>query len=309
MELRHVRYFVAVAEHQHFGRAAAALHTAQPSLSQQVRQLEREIGVPLFERTTRKLRLTPAGELFLSEARQLLAHVTASVERARAVAKGERGHLSVAFVSGAMGAGALPQLMHDFAESHPDVALDVRPMPAISQIEALREGHIHAGVFSAGYAEQEFGEQFLWREQLLLAVPDSHPFATKAALHYADLRDRRLLLYSRTSGSQLQNGIIAVLHDLRVEPDVVYQGGDAETIIGLVAAGRGISLVPQSWNVFGFPGVVYRTIEPARWIEPGMSMYWNAAVASPLVEEFVGSVRGTLRNNPHIQTLDVLIPQ
>jgi len=243
MELRHVRYFVAVAEHQHFGRAAEALHTAQPSLSQQVRQLEREIGVPLFERTTRKLRLTPAGELFLAESRQLLAHVTASVERARAVAKGERGLLSVTFVSGAMGAGALPHLMHDFQESHPDVAVDVRPMPAFTQIESLREGHVHVGFFSAGYKEEAFGEQFLWRERLVLAVPESHPFARKPKLRFSDLRDGRLLLYSRSSGSQLQNGIIAVLHELRIEPDFVYQGADAETIVGLVAAGRGISLV------------------------------------------------------------------
>ncbi|HEY5341601.1 MAG TPA: LysR substrate-binding domain-containing protein [Candidatus Aquilonibacter sp.] len=309
MELRHVRYFVAVAEHQHFGRAAEALHTAQPSLSQQVRQLEREIGVPLFERTTRKLRLTPAGELFLAESRQLLAHVTASVERARAVAKGERGLLSVTFVSGAMGAGALPHLMHDFQESHPDVAVDVRPMPAFTQIESLREGHVHVGFFSAGYKEEAFGEQFLWRERLVLAVPESHPFARKPKLRFSDLRDGRLLLYSRSSGSQLQNGIIAVLHELRIEPDFVYQGADAETIVGLVAAGRGISLVPQSWNVFRFPGVVYRSIEPARWIEPGMSMYWNAAAASPLVDEFVRSARLTLRQNPGIQTLEVSIRQ
>jgi DNA-binding transcriptional LysR family regulator len=309
MELRHVRYFVAVAEHGNFGRAAEALHTAQPSLSQQVRQLEREIGVPLFERTTRKLRLTPAGELFLAESRQLLAHVTASVERARAVASGERGHLSVTFVSGAMGAGALPHLMHDFQESHPDVALDVRPMPAITQIESLREGHVHIGFFSAGHSDEAFGEQFLWRERLVLAVPESHPFAKKAKLRFSDLRDGRLLLYSRTSGSQLQNGIIAVLHDLRIEPDIVYQGADAETIIGLVAAGRGMSLVPQSWNVFRFPGVAYRTIEPMRWIEPGMSMYWNAASASPLVEEFVRSARLTLEQNPSIQTLEVLMRQ
>ena len=309
MELRHVRYFVAVAEHQHFGRAAEALHTAQPSLSQQVRQLEREIGVPLFERTTRKLRLTPAGELFLAESRQLLAHVTASVERARAVAKGERGLLSVTFVSGAMGAGALPHLMHDFQESHPDVAVDVRPMPAFTQIESLREGHVHVGFFSAGYKEEAFGEQFLWRERLVLAVPESHPFARKPKLRFSDLRDGRLLLYSRSSGSQLQNGIIAVLHELRIEPDFVYQGADAETIVGLVAAGRGISLVPQSWNVFRFPGVVYRSIEPARWIEPGMSMYWNATATSPLVEEFVRSARLTLRQNPGIQTLEVSIRQ
>lgn len=309
MELRHIRYFVAVAEHQHFGRAADALHTAQPSLSQQVRQLEGEIGVKLFERTTRKLRLTPAGELFLADSRRLLALATSSVERAQAVAKGERGHLNVAFVSGAMGAGALPHIMHDFQESHGDVALSVRPMPAFMQIESLREGHVHIGFLSAGHKQDGFGEQFLWRERLVLAVPETHRFASRGDLRFSDLHGARLLLYSRTSGSHLQNAIIAVLHDLRIEPDIVFQGADAETIIGLVAAGRGVSLVPESWKVVRFPGVMYQPIEPVRWIEPGMSMYWNDAAGSPLVEEFVRSAQRTLRQNPAIQTLGVLIPQ
>ena len=307
MELRHVRYFVAVAEHGHFGRAAEALHTAQPSLSHQVRQLENEIGVPLFERTTRRLRLTAAGEVFLREARVLLAQATASIEYARAVAKGERGLLHVAFVSGAMGAGALPYLMHDFQETHRDVSLDVRPMPAAAQIEALREGRLQIGFFSAGHREKEFGERFLWRERLVLAIPENHAFATVPELHFTDLHDRRLLIYSRTSGSHLQNGIIAILHDLRVEPEIVYQGGDAETIVGLVAAGRGLSLVPESWMAFAFPGVIYRPVEPLRWIEPGISLYWNAAAGSRLVEEFVLSVSGTLAGNAAIRKLKISI--
>jgi DNA-binding transcriptional LysR family regulator len=309
MELRHVRYFVAVAEHGHFGRAAEALHTAQPSLSQQVRQLEREVGVPLFERTTRRVRLTPAGELFLGECRQILAQVTASVEAARAVAGGERGHLRVSFVSGAMGAGALPHLFHDFEASYPNVALQVRPMPALAQIEALREGTMHVGFFSAAYRDAGFEQRFVWRELLTLAVPDAHPFAQRATLSYNDLQDQRLMMYSRGSGSQLQNAIIAVLHDERIDPEIVHQGADAETIIGLVAAGRGVSLVPRSWSAFQFPGVTYRPIEPARWIEPGMALFWNRKAESPLILAFVRSVEHTLRENPAIQTLNVSIAE
>jgi DNA-binding transcriptional LysR family regulator len=308
MELRHVRYFVAVAEHGHFGRAAEALHTAQPSLSQQVRQLEREIGVPLFERTTRRVRLTPAGELFLAECRQILAHVTASVEAVRAVASGERGYLRVSFVSGAMGAGALPHLFHDFQEAHPDVALQVQPLPALAQIEALREGTMHVGFFSAAYRDAEFEQLPVWREMLVLAVPESHPFAARPALAYADLQDQRVMMYSLGSGSQLQNAIIAVLHEQRLDPEIVHQGADAETIIGLVAAGRGVSLVPRSWSAFQFPGVTYRPIEPARWIEPGMAMFWNRKAETPLIRSFVTSVRQTLTENPAIQTLHVSIP-
>jgi DNA-binding transcriptional LysR family regulator len=305
MELRHLRYFVAVAEHGHFGRAAEALHTAQPSLSQQVRQLEEEVGVPLFERTTRRVRLTPAGELFLVECRQMLAQLATSIEGARAVASGERGHLRISFVSGAMGAGALPHLFHDFQESHPDVSLDVRPMPAILQIEALRDSTLHIGFFSAGYGGGVLSEQFLWRERLVLAMPEHHPFAARAAIQFADLQGERLMMYSRGSGSQLQNAIIAVLHEQRIDPEIVHQGADAETIIGLVAAGRGISLVPQSWKAFQFPGATYRPVEPARWIEPGMAMFWNPNDASPLVAEFVASARQTLLENAAIKSLEV----
>jgi DNA-binding transcriptional LysR family regulator len=309
MELRHLRYFIAVAEHGHFGRAAEALHTAQPSLSQQIRQLESEVGVALFERTTRHVRLTPAGEMFLAESRQLLAQLSVSIEGARAVASGERGHLRVSFVSGAMGAGALSHLFHDFQASHPDVSLDARPMPALAQIEALHDETIHIGFFSAGYRDDGFAQLFVWRERLVLAMPQHHPFAGRAAVQLADLQQQRLMMYSRGSGSQLQNAIIAVLHEERIDPEIVHEGGDAETIIGLVAAGRGVSLVPQSWSAFQFPGVTYRPVEPARWIEPGMAMFWNPSDSSPLVAEFVASVRRTLTTNPEIKSLQVSISQ
>ncbi len=309
MELRHLRYFIAVAEHGHFGRAAAALHTAQPSLSQQIRQLEDETGVVLFERTTRRVHLTPAGELFLAECRQLFANLAASVESARAIATGERGHLRVSFVSGAMGAGALSHLFHDFQASHPAVSLDARPMPALAQIEALREETIHIGFFSAGYRDDTLKQLFVWRERLVLALPQHHAFAARKRLRFADLQRQRLLMYSHGSGSQLQNAIIAVLHEQRIDPEIVHEGADAETIVGLVAAGRGISLVPLSWSAFQFPGVTYRPIQPARWIEPGMALFWNPNDASPLIPQFVDSVRHTLRTNAAIKSLNVSIAE
>ena len=307
MELRHVRYFVAVAEHQHFGRAAEALHTAQPSLSQQVRQLERELGVTLFERTTRRLKLTPAGEIFLAEARQILAQVTSSIERTRSVFKGERGRLRITFVSGAMGAGALPQILHDFRDAHPDVTLQVEPMPSLAQIEALREGIVHLGFFSGGHSDEAFDRTIVWRERFIVAIPSGHPCASQEVLSFDDLRAQRVVVFSRTSGSMLPNAISALLHEFNIIADVVYGGGDAETIIGLVAAGGGMSLVPQSWSAFQFPGVVYRPVTPVRWIEPGMALYRVRDAGSPLIDAFVRSAAATLQANVTIQTLNVSI--
>jgi DNA-binding transcriptional LysR family regulator len=307
MELRHLRYFVAVAEHGNFGRAAEALHTAQPSLSLQIRHLEAEVGTPLFERTTRRVRLTPAGELFLTDCLRILDQLAVSVESARAVASGERGLLRVGYVSGAMGAGALPLVLHDFQELYPDVALVVRPMPALTQIEALREGRLHIGVFSAGYSEDDFEQVLMWRERLVLALPKDHSFTDRKVVYFHDLQNERLMLYSRGSGSQLQNAILSVLHAQNIDPTIVHQGDDAETIIGLVAAGRGISLVPNSWDAFQFPGVTYRPIEPVCWIEPGIAMFWNPHTASPLTDAFLACVRTTLRTNVAIKALEVSI--
>jgi DNA-binding transcriptional LysR family regulator len=307
MELRHLRYFVAVAEHGNFGRAAEALHTSQPSLSLQVRQLENEVGTPLFERTTRRVRLTPAGEVFLSDCRRMFEQLAVSVEGARAVASGERGHLRVSYVSGAMGAGALPLIFHDFEQTHPDVALDVRPMPALAQIDALLTETLQIGFFSAGYRDEDLEQLLIWRERLILAIPQHHALAKHETVRFRDLQGQKLVLYSRGSGSQLQNAIIATLHDQRIDPAIVHQGGDAETIIGLVGAGRGVSLVPQSWDVFRFPGVVYRPMEPPTWIEPGVGMFWNPRAPSPLVDEFVVSVLTTLRTNEAIKALNVSI--
>ena len=307
MELRHLRYFVAVAEHGNFGRAADALHTAQPSLSLQIRHLEDEVGTQLFERTTRRVRLTPAGELFLVDCQRILDELAVSIESARAVASGQRGLLRVSYVSGAMGAGALPLIFHDFQESHPDVALDVRPMPALLQIEALREERLHVGVFSAGYRDDNFEQVLMWRERLVLAMPTHHPLTDREVVYFHDLQNERLMLFSRGSGSQLQNAIISVLHGQRIDPTIVHQGGDAETIIGLVAAGRGISLVPNSWDAFRFPGVTYRPIEPACWIEPGIAIFWNPDATSPLTDAFLASVRRTLKTNVAIKALEVSI--
>jgi DNA-binding transcriptional LysR family regulator len=309
VELRHLRYFIAVAEHGHFGRAAEALHTAQPSLSQQIRQLEIDVGAVLFERTTRRVRLTAAGELFLVNCRQILTQLDATVDGARAVASGKRGQLRVSFVSGAMGAGALSHLFHDFQESYPDVALDARPMPAFAQIEALRDATIHIGFFSAGYRDDDLAQLFVWRERLVLAMPQHHAFTARTSVEFGDLQTQRLMMYSRGSGSQLQNAIISVLHEQRIDPEVVHEGSDAETIIGLVAAGRGVSLVPQSWSAFQFPGVAYRPIEPPRWIEPGMAMAWNPHDSSPHIAQFVASVKRTLVLNEAIKSLQVSITQ
>ena len=147
MELRHLRYFVAVAEHLHFGRAAEALHTAQPSLSQQIRQLEGELAVTLFERTNHRVRLTAAGEAFLIDARATLAHVAASTERVRAAVKG-RTKLEVAFMSGAM-LTVLPQAIRAFRNDHPSIAVRLQTLSSREIVDAVRLRRANVGLIPA----------------------------------------------------------------------------------------------------------------------------------------------------------------
>lgn len=292
MELRHLRYFVAVAEHQHFGRAAEALGTAQPSLSNQIRQLEAELGTALFERTTRRVRLTPAGETFLEESRRLLAGLEAGIERTREVATGMRGRLRFAYVSGSM-RNLLPRIIAGFEDAYPHVALHVQSMMTEQQVDALRDGSIDVGLFASGFRAEDFGTSYGWRERLILAIPAGDPLARKRSLRYDDLDGRPLVVYARTSGSAMQDNILDILHRRNISATITYQGTEAETIVGLVAARRGLALVPGTWSTFALDGVVYRPILPAQYLR-GLSFYWMRERGDPLVRAFVESAVKTI---------------
>lgn len=292
MELRHLRYFVAVAEHEHFGRAAAALHTAQPSLSTQIRQIEDEIGTPLFERTTRRVRLTPAGETFLEEARRVLQHLETGIERTREVATGMRGRLRFAYVSGAMHS-VLPRILGDFADAYPHVAVHVETLSTEAQIAALREGRLDVGLFVTGLNPEGLATTHAWRERLILALPAAHALTRKRVVRYEDLEGQPLVMYARSAGSRMGDSIVSVLRRRNVNASIVFEGSEADTIVGLVAARRGLALVPAAWATFALDGVAFRPIAPTQFL-PGLSLYWNPRTLDPLVRSFNDSAIKTI---------------
>ena len=183
MELRHLRYFVAVAEELHFHRAAARLHISQPPLSQQIRALERELGVALLERNRRRVELTAAGASFLHDAREILDSVDRAGERARRIARGELGSLSIGFVGSAMFSAALPTILRDFRASYPDVELSLRELQTAEQLHAIMAGRIDVGVIRGPLAASELEAGLdlvvIQRERLVVALPESHRFASK----------------------------------------------------------------------------------------------------------------------------------
>lgn len=295
MELRHLRYFVAVAEYQHFGRAAKVLHTAQPSLSYQIRQLEKDIGTPLFARTTRNVQLTVAGEAFLTEARSLLVQLDKSVQYTRDVGAGMRGRLRIAYISGSMGS-VLPLILRDFSTSFSDVAVDLRSMWTDAQVEALRDRRLDIGIFGSGLHPEGLSRTDGWRSHFVLALPHGHELLQKPALLYSDLEGQPLIV-SRAYGSRMSENIFAVLQRHNVSAAFVYQDAALETIIGLVAARRGLALVPSSWSKMPHAAIQFRQIEPTTLL-PGLGFYWNSKTSDPLVRTFLTSAQTTMANLP-----------
>src|SRR5687768_4355925 len=196
MELRHLRYFVAVAEELHFGRAAVRLHIAQPPLSMQIKQLEGELGFRLFQRTNRKVEITQAGALFLDDVRELLAELDRSVASAKRVARGESGWLGIGFVGSATYA-VLPAALQRFRKDHPDVELVLRELVTAKQAQALREGRIHVGLARPAIDEEGIDSEVILHEPLVAALPDSHRLARKAGIRVEDLAAEPFILFPR----------------------------------------------------------------------------------------------------------------
>lgn len=261
MELRHLRYFLAVAEELHFGRAAARLHISQPPLSQQIRQLEREIEVDLFVRTRRQVQLTEAGRMFVPEARALLDRLDVATRAARRVAHGETGVLAVGLIASAM-YGLLPTLYRRFREKYPDVTLLLTELSTNEQVTALHAGQIHVGLARAPVADETLLAEPLAEEPFLVALPRGHPLAAQAALVLRDLAGEPFVLFPRQPRpgwfDAVQNACLAA----GFRPSVVQEALELSTAVTLVAAGIGVTLVPAQAGALHLDDVVYRPLLP-----------------------------------------------
>jgi DNA-binding transcriptional LysR family regulator len=290
MELRHLRYFVAVAEELHFHRAAARLHISQPPLSQQIRALERELGVALLERNRRRVELTAAGASFLHDAREILDSVDRAGERARRIARGELGSLSIGFVGSAMFSAALPTILRDFRASYPDVELSLRELQTAAQLHAIMAGRIDAGVIRGPLAASELEAGLdlvvIQRERLVVALPESHRFASKRTLRAADLRGETFVILYRREAPGLFASLASVMVDAGGVPEDVLEVAEMQTIIGLVAGGFGVSLVPASVGEIERAGVAFRPLAgPSPMIE--LAIASRAGEHSPVRDAFL----------------------
>ena len=261
MELRHLRYFVAVAEAQHFTRAAKALGMGQPPLSQQIQMLEREIGAALFKRLPRGVALTDAGHAFLEDARRILRDTDQATERARRVARGEQGRIRVGMINSAPFHALIPQVVREFRKRYPNVALTLEERTTPGLATAVRNQTVDvAFVRPLLEPERLLCVEPLLDEEMLVALPSGHPLSSRTRIPLLALSIEPFVLFPRAVGAGLHDEIIGACRDAGFSPRVVQETSQVTSIVNLVAAGLGVSIVPASMQQANIEGVTYRPI-------------------------------------------------
>ena len=296
MELRHLRYFVAVAEELNFGRAAERLGIAQPPLSRQIRDLERELGTPLFERVPRGVQLTAAGAAFLPEARLTLAQAERAQRTAGRAARGEIGRLRVGFVEAVSDAGVLPEVLGFFRLHLPDIGLSLFEMDPVQQTEAFRDRRIDLGILHGAPSEVEpwLRAERVYAEPLVAALPETHRLAGRARVSLRELAAEPFLLPPRPVGPAMWDDIIARCRRAGFSPRVVQEVAGWHTLAGLVGAGVGVAFLPRSLGELRRPGVTYLPVRDLG-VEMEISAAWRQNDRSPVRERFVTALRAVAR--------------
>jgi DNA-binding transcriptional LysR family regulator len=291
IEIRHLRYFIAVAEALNFSRAAERLGTAQPSLSQQIRGLEREIGVELFGRGNRRVTLTAAGAEFLAEARELVAHLDRAISHAREAGRGLRGELRVAYSPSTM-MSTLPLAIRAYRVGHPDVRITLRALAPTALLEALGRREIDVGVLLDRHGAARLPDIDMRRIGSLpfaIVLPEGHPLAGRHALAIEEIGSETLILYARHL-TDVHDIVVGMCRERGFTPARIQEVDRVEAILGLVAAGEGVSIVPRVYESLLFRGVEYAALSPAP--KPiSMVVARNSAAHSTLAEAFVATCR------------------
>ena len=291
MELRHLRYFIAVAEELNFTRAAARLHIGQPPLSQQILALEEELGVRLFDRTKRRVSLTDAGARFLTGAYRILDGADQAIDQARRTARGELGELRIGFTSSLPFTALLPNLVQRYRQQYPAVTLTLREMFTGEQYQALENDQLDLGfvrytglTMPPGIAVRE-----IHHDPLRLVINAHHPLAGRPHLALADVRDEGFITYPRGTGTGLINLLRRLCLAAGYEPRIVQEAGEATTHIGLVAAGLGVAVLPSPLECVHIEGVRYIPLtDPGAYLALGIAT--RQGDTSPLTTGFLANL-------------------
>jgi LysR family transcriptional regulator, benzoate and cis,cis-muconate-responsive activator of ben and cat genes len=268
VELRHLRYFAAVARERNFTRAAEKLHIAQPPLSRQVQQLEDELGIDLIEAGSRPLRLTEAGRLFYEQAVQVLERIDEMKAMVGRLRDADRTRFSMGFVASTL-YGKLPEVIRRYRVARPDVDLTLLELTSVEQIAALKEGRIDVGFGRIPLDDPALDRQLLRNEKLIAALPGNHPALTRGGtLRLADLVAEPLIVYPKAPRPSYADQVLALFREAGLKPPAVHEVLELQTALGLVAAQVGVCLVPASVERLRRDNVVYRPLGAVDAVSP-----------------------------------------
>lgn len=285
MELRYLRYFVAVAEELSFTRAAARLNIAQPPLSQQIRRLEARLGVTLLSRTKRRVELTEAGHVFLHQAYHAIHSIEQGILLAQRADRGEIGRLAIGFLV-YTSYTLIPPILREFRARFPEVHVALRLLTNTQQIAALRTGQVDVSLMRPPIDNPNIASKLISRERFILAMPATHPLAGRATVSIKQFKNDPFIMYARDLGPAFHNALFDFCAKAGFSPKVALEVSQINVAVGLVGAGIGVALVPQSAKRMHLDDVVYRPIvERAPSVD--VLLAWQAGRHSQLLEAFI----------------------
>jgi DNA-binding transcriptional LysR family regulator len=303
MELRHLRYFLAVAEAGHFGRAAERVHVSQPALSQQIQDLEREVGAPLFERHARGVRLTPVGEVFLEHAQTALSAVADGIAKAREIFQGTAGRIVVGLAETSTAAALAMRAINTVRATHPKIEIETSGLPWLEQPRALLAGVIDIGLCWSPGDGQPMTESYpgaITAERLLddpgdhALLPSEHPLAARAQIAAEDLRSLPFGLFEKSLHPALHFAIAETVMRAGISPPTIARGvGSAAGSIPLLIARQGWTFISRSVSREKLPGTVARPISDM-FMPAGLDVIYRTGEPNPLIATFVSALRCSL---------------
>ena len=304
MDLRHLRYFLAVAEEGHFGRAAERLHIVQPALSMQIRALEMELGATLFERTSRRVLLTEAGALFRAEAERTVQQAARAKDVAQRAGRGEVGSVRIGFVGNAAFAGKLASDVSSFKLAYPQVELELTELAPLRQVEAVLSGHLDAGYASEFHytQERELAVDRIGTWPWTVAMRSNHRLIEKSAISPRDLRGEAFVVYGAHADDQGPDKLLRQV--LGEEPRVLHREQHTLTVLTLAAAGVGLALVPGSLQTVNIPNITYRRLINCS-LQCDLVLVSRRNESSPATRRFIEIARANPPGQKRSVTLEV----
>lgn len=298
MELRHLRYFLAVAEHLNFSEASRRLHVAQPAISQTILDLEEELGVKLLLRTRRSTQLTAAGNAFKTEAQEIIRRSIDAKASAQRAARGEVGSLTIGYLASAA-VPILPRLIKVYRGRYPDVEIQLHEMTPAQQLRAFEERKIDLGLSRPipTRREKEFHQRLIYNDHLMIALPEGHPLAQLERVRLKELRNDTFILFQRAEAPDLFDEAIATCRRAGFAPNVIREPNLMTSVMLFVESGLGVSLVPGCLRNLNHPRAILREFTPASALIP-LHATWPVTLHSPVLDSFLELL---LESKPEIQ--------